>query len=85
MNLHRDVNVSWEEDTCAPLGDGGGAFIPFPGCGLYPRWRERQKVEAVTCFHERFCEMRGTSQAVSFLFFLPISHFIQDRLRINKN
>ena len=50
VNLHRDVNVPWEEDTCAPLGDGGGAFIPFPGCGLYPRWRERKKVEAVTMF-----------------------------------
>ena len=22
MNLHRDVNVPWEEDTCAPLDDG---------------------------------------------------------------
>ena len=50
VNLHRDVNVPWEEDTCAPSGDGGGAFIPFPGCGLYPRWRVRKKVEAVTMF-----------------------------------
>ena len=85
VNLHRDVNVSWEEDTCAPLGDGGGAFIPLPGCGLYPRWRERQKVEAMTCFHEDFVKWGAQVRQFLFFFFLPISHFIQDRLRINKN
>lgn len=31
LNRMGDFNISWKEDICTPLGDGGGVFIPLPG------------------------------------------------------